>query len=219
MSKKVPMIGKRFGRLVVLEEAGHLGPFLAFSCQCDCGNITVVRGLSLRSKNTTSCGCLQKETAGSVNKTHGMRQSTEYRIWSNMLSRCTNPNVECYERYGGRGISVSEDWKSFDKFYADMGKRPEGKTLDRIDSDGPYSKENCRWATVAEQNRNTRRTQLVTFRGETKCLKDWATDQGIAYNTLRKRYVIYNWPFEKALLTPPRPSNTPANPISEHDCN
>jgi len=210
MSKKIPMIGKRFGRLVVLEEAGHLGPFLAFSCQCDCGNTTVVRGPSLRSKNTTSCGCLQKETASSVNKTHGMRQSTEYSIWSNMISRCTNPNVKCYERYGGKGVTVDEAWKSFEQFYADMGDRPEGKTLDRIDSTGPYSKENCRWATIAEQNRNTNRTQLVTFRGETKCLKDWAADQGIAYGTLRKRYVIYKWPFEKALLTPPRPSNTPA---------
>lgn len=205
MSKKIPMIGKRFGRLVVLGEAGRLGSFLAFNCQCDCGSTTIVRGPSLRSNNTTSCGCLQKEIAGNLNKTHGMHQSTEYRIWSNMLSRCTNPNVECYERYGGRGITVSEDWKSFERFYSDMGKRPEGKTLDRIDSNGPYSKENCRWATVAEQNRNTNRTQLVTFRGETKCLKDWAEEQGIAYNTLRKRYIIHNWPFEKALLTPPRP--------------
>jgi hypothetical protein len=205
MSKKVPMIGKRFGRLVVLKESGHLGPFLAFECQCDCGNTLKVRGPSLRNKNTTSCGCLQKETAGSINKTHGMRQSTEYRIWCNMLSRCTNPKVKCYERYGGRGITVDEKWRSFEQFYADMGDRPESKTLDRIDTNGPYSKKNCRWATVAEQNRNTRRTQLVTFRNETKCLKDWAAEQGIAYNTLRKRYVIYGWPFEKALLTPPRP--------------
>lgn len=204
MSKKVPMIGKRFGRLLVLEEAGRLGPLLAFSCQCDCGNITVVRGPSLRSKNTISCGCLQKETAGSINKTHGMHQSTEYRIWSNMLSRCTNPNVECYERYGGRGITVSEEWKSFEKFYADMGKRPEGKTLDRIDSNGPYSKENCRWATAAEQNRNTRRTQFVTYNGKTMCLKDWAQELQMPYKTLHKRIRVQQWPIEKAMTTPLR---------------
>jgi hypothetical protein len=207
MSNKIPMVGKRFGRLVVLEEAGRLGSFLAFNCQCDCGNTVVVRGPSLRSKNTTSCGCLQKEVVGNLNKTHGMCQSTEYRIWSNMLSRCTNPNVGCYERYGGKGITVSEDWKAFEQFYADMGERPKGKTLDRIDSDGPYSKENCRWATIAEQNRNTRRTQLVTYDGRTMCLKDWAEELQMPYKTLHKRIRVQKWPVEKAMTTPLRSIN------------
>lgn len=204
MSKKVPMIGKRFGRLLVLEEDGHLGGLLAYKCQCDCGDQITVRGSSLRTSNTASCGCLQKEIAGAVNRNHGKRHTTEYSIWSNMMSRCNNPNVTCYERYGGRGIKVDDAWHSFEQFYKDMGDRPKGFTLERIDNEGSYSKDNCRWATIAEQNRNTRRTQTVTFNGETKCLKDWAAEYNIAYNTLRKRFVIYGWPFEKALTTPPR---------------
>lgn len=205
MSKKIDMIGKQFGKLIVLSEDGHLGQFLAFKCQCECGNTVTVRGPSLRTGNTTSCGCVHKEKVGNLNKSHGQRRSTEYSVWQNMVSRCTNPNVDCYERYGARGITVSDEWRSFEKFYADMGDKPEGMTLDRIDNDGPYSKKNCRWATSHEQARNTRRTQIVTFNGKTQCLKDWAVDVGMAYNTLRKRYLMLGWTFEKALTTPPRP--------------
>lgn len=204
MSKKVPMIGKRFERLEVLHEDGHLGTLLAYKCQCDCGEQITVRGPSLRTGNTTSCGCLQKENFAKRTRKHGKRHTTEYSIWSNMMSRCNNPNVTCYERYGGRGITVDAAWHSFEQFYADMGDRPEGFTLERIDNEGPYSKENCRWATIAEQNRNTRRTQTITFNGEIKCMKDWAATYNIPYNTLRKRFLLYGWSFEKALTTPPR---------------
>lgn len=204
MSKKIDMIGRRFGKLFVTSEAGRIGSILAFACQCDCGNAVTVRGPSLRSGNTTSCGCVHKAMVGELNKKHGKRRTTEYSIWQNMISRCTNPNVKCYSRYGDRGISVSDEWMVFENFYVDMGDRPEGMTLDRIDNNGPYSKDNCRWATVAEQNRNTRRTKLVEYCGKKQCLKDWANEFGMAYNTLRKRFLIYNWPFEKALTTPPR---------------
>lgn len=204
MSKKIDMLGKRFGKLKVLEESGHLGTFVAFKCQCECGNLTIVRGASLRSGNTTSCGCVHKSIVGSLNKTHGLRKSAEYSVWQNMITRCTNSNTNCFYRYGGRGITVCDEWREFEKFYSDMGDRPNGMTLERIDNNGQYSKENCRWATLSEQARNTRRTQLVEHNGKKQCLKDWANDVGIAYNTLRKRFVIYNWPFEKAIATPPR---------------
>lgn len=205
MSKKIDMIGKRFGRLTPIEEGGHIGPFLAYKCQCDCGNIVTVRGPSLRTGNTTSCGCLRKEQVAELNKTHGMRHNAEYSVWQNMISRCNNPNTDCFNRYGGRGISVCSQWHSFEKFYADMGDRPKGMTLERIDNNGPYSKENCKWATFKEQARNTRRTHLIEHNGKKQCLKDWAHEVGLAYNTLRKRFVIYNWPFEKAIATPARP--------------
>jgi hypothetical protein len=205
MSKKIDMIGKRFGRLLVTGEAGRIGSLLAFACQCECGNTVSVRGPSLRSGNTTSCGCVHKAMVGELNKKHGQTRTAEYSIWQNMISRCTNPNVECYSRYGERGITVCDEWRVFENFYADMGNRPDGMTLDRIDNEGPYSKENCRWATAKEQARNTRRTQLVEFGGKTQCLKDWADEVGLAYNTLRKRFVIHNWPFDKAISTPPRP--------------
>jgi hypothetical protein len=204
MSKKIYMISKQFGRLKVIEESGHLGPFVAFKCQCECGNTTTVRGSSLRSGNTTSCGCVHKAMVGNLNKTHGLRHKAEYGVWQNMITRCTNSNTNCFYRYGGRGITVCNEWRDFEKFYADMGDRPQGMTLERIDNNGSYSKENCRWATLREQARNTRRTQLVEYNGKKQCLKDWANEVGIAYNTLRKRFVIYNWPFEKALTKPPR---------------
>jgi len=204
MSKKIDMIGKKFGKLFVTNENGRIGSLLAFECQCECGNTVIVRGPSLRSGNTTSCGCTHKEMVGMLNKKHGQAKSEEYSVWQNMISRCTNIKVGSYSRYGERGITVSDEWRNFENFYADMGKRPKGKTLDRIDNNGPYSKENCRWATVAEQNRNTRRTKLIEFNGKTQCLKDWANEVGMAYNTLRKRFVLYNWPFEKAITTPPK---------------
>lgn len=205
MSKKIDMIGKQFGRLKVLEESGHLGLFVAFKCQCECGNTTTVRGPSLRSGNTTSCGCVHRAMVGNLNKTHGLRRSAEYSVWQNMITRCTNSSTDCFYRYGGRGITVCNEWRDFEKFHGDMGDRPQGMTLERIDNNGPYSKENCRWATLKEQARNTRRTQMVEHNGKRQCLKDWADEVGLAYNTLRKRFVIYNWPFEKALTTPPRP--------------
>lgn len=204
MSKKAEMIGKKFGKLTPIEEGGHMGGLLAYKCQCDCGNIVTVRGPSLRSGNTTSCGCVHKAMVGNLNKTHGLHNRPEYSVWQNMITRCTNQSTNCFHRYGGRGISVCDEWRNFEQFYADMGDRPDGMTLDRIDNNGPYSKENCRWATIGEQARNTRRTQLVEYKGKTQCLKDWANEVGIAYNTLRKRFVIYNWPFEKAITTPPR---------------
>jgi hypothetical protein len=204
MSKKINMIGKTFGKLSVISEDGYLGALLSFKCLCDCGKVATVRGTSLRSGNTTSCGCVHKKMVGNLNRRHGLNASTEYSIWQNMITRCTNANSNCFYRYGGRGISVSNEWRNFEKFYADMGKRPNGMTLDRIDNNGSYSKDNCRWATLGEQARNTRRTKLVEYNGKTQCLKDWANEVGMAYNTLRKRFVLYNWSFEKALTTPPR---------------
>jgi len=199
------MIGKQFGKLTVIKESGHLGSVLAFDCKCDCGNVVTVRGPSLRSGNTSSCGCVHKEMVGNLNRSHGQSNTTEYSIWQNMISRCSNPNVDCYDRYGARGIVVSDEWRFFEAFYADMGEKPEGMTLDRIDNCGPYSKENCRWATLAEQARNTRRNHFVEFNGKTKCLKDWAEEYGLAYNTLRKRFLLLGWSFDKAVTTPPRP--------------
>jgi hypothetical protein len=204
MSKKIDMINKQFGKLKVLAEDGHLGGFLAFKCLCECGSTTTVRGSSLRSGNTTSCGCVHKTMVGNLNKKHGLKHTAEYSVWQNMITRCTNSNTNFFYRYGGRGIEVSDEWRDFEKFYADMGNRPNGMTLERIDNNGSYSKENCRWATLKEQARNTRRTKLVEHNGKTQCLKDWANEVGIVYNTLRKRFIIYGWSFEKAISTPPR---------------
>lgn len=153
MGKKLDLKGKRFGRLVVLEGAGlNKHQKTLWKCRCDCGNIDTFVGGSLQSGNTKSCGCLKLEAI----TTHGMYGTPTRAAWMSMLSRCINPNNKSYKNYGGRGISVCSAWSKFATFFADMGKKPTGLTLERIQNDLGYSKENCCWASYTIQARNRR---------------------------------------------------------------
>jgi len=139
--------------------------------------------------------------AGRTNFVHGMHKTTIYKLWTSMMQRCTNPAGKDYPRYGGRGITVCERWTRFENFYADMGLRPEGKTLDRIDNDKGYSPDNCRWATLQEQMRNSRQTVMITRDGKTQCLKDWQRDLGLPASTYTGRR-MRGWSVERALESP-----------------
>lgn len=124
-----------------------------------------------------------------------------YRIWQTMRKRCSNPRASGYEYYGGRGITVCERWSAFDLFLKDMGPRPTGKSIDRIDSNKGYFPENCRWSTTKEQNRNLRTNKIVSFNGKSLCISAWAEQLLMKPNTLAKR-LLAGWSIEKALTTP-----------------
>ncbi len=128
-----------------------------------------------------------------------------YYSWNNMRTRCHNEKAPEYSRYGGRVIKVCERWSSFKNFLEDMGPKPSKKhSLDRIDNEGNYTPENCRWATVGEQSRNRRTNHMITFKGLTLCLKDWAAKTGMKHTTLSMRLTKYGWSVDKALTTPVR---------------
>ena len=171
MSKQRPVIpGEVFHKLTVLEQvASHpISKNRMVRCACACGNEAVKDWSSVWRGKTRSCGCMKADKAranGYASKTHGKRYSREYAIWRGLHTRCYNVSDPGYRNYGALGIKVCDRWHKFENFYADMGDRPEGLTLDRIDNDGPYSPENCRWASNKEQASNRRNTVFVLVGG------------------------------------------------------
>jgi hypothetical protein len=178
------MSGIVFGRLTVIERVDRKTKNATrWLCKCDCGKFKEVDRANLVTGAIKSCGCLNTEKRKERTTTHGMSTSRIYHIWAGMISRCYNENVSHYSDYGGRGILVCDEWRAdFMNFYADMSKDylPH-LTLDRIDVNGNYCKENCRWATVKEQARNKRNNVFATINGERKLVVEWAEENGIKY--------------------------------------
>jgi hypothetical protein len=156
------LTGQRFGQLLVLERSYNANRMVAFwKCLCDCGVKKLVISANLRNGTTNSCGCFRRLNSSALHKKHGMTKSTTYRVWSGMRTRCNNPKATNYLSYGGRGIAVCTRWGSFENFLQDMGDRPVGMTLDRIDVNGNYEPQNCRWATKQQQAQNRRQCKLL----------------------------------------------------------
>lgn len=182
------LIGSVFTRWTVVEYDCVINSHKYYKCRCVCGVESSVRKSALISGKSKSCGCL-KVLAGIVNNTtHGMTLTSEYKIWRGLRSRCLDINDKSYHYYGGRGIGVCDDWvDSFDAFYKDMGNRPSKyHSIDRIDNNGDYSKDNCRWATAQVQANNKRNTNKIHYNGVVYSISELSKLTGINRNTLSK---------------------------------
>lgn len=193
------LTGKRFGSLVAISHHRYRNA-TRWLCHCDCGaEVTRYLGALTRGE-ATHCGCKRGETS----RTHGMTSTRLYLAWQNMKARCNNSRTKHYASYGGRGIRVCDRWAySFENFLADMGESPTPMhTLDRIDNNGNYCPENCRWATRSEQQANRRPVRLLTFNGRTQCAAAWARELGAPKGLIYKRLRL-GWSVERAVTTPP----------------
>jgi len=204
MGRLNDLTGRVFGALTVLERAPDRKKNRYWKVRCECGCEKIVAGASLTRGATTTCsGHIHRVTHG---HTIGGNKSPEYQTWLAIKQRCLNPNSQTSKYYSNRGITMSDHWRnSFEAFFADMGKKPSSKhSIDRIDNDGPYSKDNCRWAVRKEQMSNTRSNRLVTIDGDTKTLTEWCETLGVNKSMVRNR-VSLGWDEVKALLTPKNP--------------
>ena len=196
MRKPIVKKGDKYNRLTAVQFDHRRGSTQYWLFKCECGNKKVLQVNNVKSGNTKSCGCLKKGRIA----IHGMSYSREHITWASMKARCCNKNAPDYKNYGGRGIKVCDRWKnSFKNFYKDMGKRPKGMTLDRIDNEKGYYKENCRWATNKEQQNNKRSNHLLTYAGKTLTITQWENETGIKRNTLYARINRCGWSIDKAL--------------------
>ena len=206
----VDMSGAKVGKLTVISRGKNTKQNKAqWLCRCDCGNMTVVSRRHLKDHSTLSCGCLRKEKAKITHTTHGMKRTRLYRIWSGVKDRCCNVNSKYWERYGGRGITICDEWlQSFESFYRwsmDNGYSDE-LTIDRIDNDKGYCRENCKWVTYKIQENNRSNNRILECHNEQHTISQWSDITGIKQTVISQR--IYNgWTVERALTEKVRRRN------------
>jgi hypothetical protein len=215
-SRFIDITGQVFGRWTVMSRAlNNRRGNPQWHCRCECGTEAVVLSGNLREGKTLSCGCLARSITSTCRTTHGATRggaTAEYRAWRHVHSRCTNPRVRSWANYGARGITICERWRGdggFVRFLEDMGSRPSpDHSIERIDNEGPYSPDNCRWATRIEQGNNKRNNRRFTYEGRSLTIPEWSRETGINFKTLGTRLNL-GWSFQRAITEPvivaPRP--------------
>jgi hypothetical protein len=199
--KRIDRTGETYGRLTVIEHVpnapGAKDTNARWLCRCVCGTTKVVYGQDLKKGKVVSCGCWNQEKRTK----HGMSHTHVHKVWIAMRDRCRNPNNLAFKNYGGRGIKVCDRWDSFSDFLADMGDRPEGFDLDRIDNNGNYEPSNCRWLSRQKNLNNKRTNRFLELRGETHTIAEWSRITGLSWLTIRQR-LRYGWTVERTLTEP-----------------
>lgn len=203
--KSIDLTGHVFGLLTVLGKASSIGTKSMWKCKCECGKEAIKWMGNLRNGRTQSCGHLRSEVTTKNKTIHGMYGTPEHKSWSMMLTRCENKANHKYESYGARGIKVCTKWHDFAGFYEDMGPRPAGTSLGRIDNDGNYEKSNCEWQSAVSQARNKSNTALFTFQGVTATVYEHCERLNLLPSTVKNRLYSYKWPVDKAFSMPSRP--------------
>jgi hypothetical protein len=186
------VVGKKFGMLTVIKVIRRFMPIAKrtrpyFVCVCECGKEVITMAKNVKSGSTVSCGCYGSALRPVLGKTHGMAKTKVYAVWRAMKSRCLCKSNLFYKDYGGRGITLDPAWRKFENFYADMGEKPEGMSIERIDNDGPYNKSNCKWATMKEQGSNRRANKIIAVCGIIQCISAWGEFLGIPKSTIHGR--------------------------------
>lgn len=199
--------GEKYNRLTVLgldhietrqRKNGQNSNIEYYKCKCDCGNEVLVQKACLKNNHVQSCGCLNLEN----HTKHNGRHTRLYKIWVGMKNRCNNPNTDCWDNYGGRGIKVCNEWvNNFSEFrdWALDNEYDETLTIDRINVNGNYEPNNCRWVTKAKQTNNKRNNYFIEYNNEKRTISEWAKLRGIKKDTLRNRVVKLHWNIPKAL--------------------
>lgn len=208
MYKYEAKAGEKYGRLTLIKETVCTSKKHMWLCKCDCGKLVEVSIYQLKNGECKSCGCLRDEVATQRcydMAKHNMALTRIYKLWGGMLGRCNNPNNKDFPKYGGRGIKVCDEWHDFVNFnnWANENGYSDELSIDRIDVNGNYEPNNCRWVTLAEQARNKRNNHFVEYNGETRCLKEWSRIIGKPYSTIHRRLKI-GWTTERAFEQPIR---------------
>lgn len=210
MRTLIDLSGRKFGQLTVVRRGKTIkrnngGTIPYWVCICDCGKQVEIVGGDLKSGRTQSCGCYQREAARKYHTKHNMCGTRLHGIWLDMKRRCRNNKRPCYGRYGGRGITICDEWNEFIPFknWALLNGYADNLTIDRIDNDGDYEPDNCRWVTMEIQANNNSKNRILEYEGETHTMAEWAKILNISYSTIRCR-VKRNWPMERIVSTPQR---------------